>query len=142
MNELHAIAYLSITSHNLFQDEIDHLLTSSREFNEQNEITGVLLCNSSLFYQYFEGSPEKVEILFERIKKDNRHKIMIEVFNQSIDYRVCTKWTMGFCRPPNSIVQKRAHQEWIQKASILKHKRHESLGMEMLMRFWSNLGIQ
>lgn len=142
MADLQAIAYLSRTTHEFLQDEIDRLLLTARKFNEQHEITGVLLSNSSLFFQYFEGSPTNVDVLFERIKKDNRHKILIEVFNAPLPKRYFDQWLMGFCRAPNGCIQELAQISWAEKSIQINNVQTESEGLQMLMKFWNNLAVK
>lgn len=139
MSTLQAVAYLSRANKTFLQHEIDHLLLSTSFFNRQNEITGVLLYNTGLFFQYFEGSPNAVDLVYERIKKDENHQLLIEILNEPIENRQCDDWCMGFCKKPNSFIQELAHQNWLKKSSKLNINKHKSEGVNMLMKFWTDL---
>ena len=56
----------------LLQDLKD-ILTTSRAFNQQRHIHGVLYYSEGIFFQCLEGEREQLHALFDRIKQDPRH---------------------------------------------------------------------
>ena len=93
---MHRIIYLSSSTGHLSLEEINALLLQSRKFNAKNEISGVLLYIDGDFLQVIEGQKEVITTLFEKIKKDTRHKGIITVFNDQLVERQFPDWSMGF----------------------------------------------
>lgn len=93
---MHRIIYLSTTNTDLNKDEINNLLYKSNQYNVKHKITGILLYIDFDFIQVLEGSKEDVHFLFEKIKRDNRHRGIICVIDESIKKRQFSAWSMGF----------------------------------------------
>ena len=93
---MHRIIYLSTANTNLNKDEINNLLNKSNQYNVKHKITGILLYIDFDFIQVLEGSKEDVHFLFEKIKRDNRHRGIICVIDESIKKRQFSAWSMGF----------------------------------------------
>lgn len=93
---MHRIIYLSTTNTDLNKDEINNLLNKSNQYNVKHKITGILLYIDFDFIQVLEGSKEDVHFLFEKIKRDNRHRGIICVIDESIKKRQFSAWSMGF----------------------------------------------
>jgi len=91
-------SYLIYTSERLphcVQEEIDDILRSCQQNNSKKDITGVLLYSDTRFVQYLEGDFKAIYRLFEKIKKDHRHKNVIMVSSARIEKRVFPTWQMG-----------------------------------------------
>ena len=54
-------------------DEIQRILTKSRENNRRHDVSGALLYNAGCFAQVLEGDQRAVEEIYERIACDPRH---------------------------------------------------------------------
>lgn len=93
---MHQIIYLSSSREYLSPEQINELLTKSRENNLKNNITGVLLYFDRDFLQVLEGPKVAVLELFEKIIKDERHTGIITVFNKKITEKHFPEWNMGF----------------------------------------------
>ena len=93
---MHQIIYLSSSREYLSPEQINELLSKSRENNLKNNITGVLLYFDGDFLQVLEGPKTAVLELFEKIKKDERHTGIITVFNKGITEKHFPEWNMGF----------------------------------------------
>jgi len=78
-----------------FDDHIVRaILSSSRDNNVNNNITGALIYRQDLYLQFLEGAEEKVDQTYERIIKDTRHTD-IHKLNESIDNRrYFASWAM------------------------------------------------
>ena len=90
------LAYVSSTSGLLKADDIVNILIASREKNENRAITGMLLYKDGNVLQILEGDESQVIQLFEIIKKDERHRGIIKLYQKSIEARDFPEWTMGF----------------------------------------------
>lgn len=92
----HCIVYFSTSSWLFTPEDIEDILQQSRSWNAQVGITGVLLYMHGHIIQVLEGDKAAVDALFERIRKDTRHKQVICVLNQSIEARLFSQWSMGY----------------------------------------------
>lgn len=93
---MHQIIYLSSSKKILSPEQINELLSKSREKNLKNNITGILLYFDRDFLQVIEGEKKAIQDLFEIIKKDERHTEIITVFNKKINEKHFPEWNMGF----------------------------------------------
>ena len=90
------IAYISSTIGLLTVDEIANILIASRVKNENRGITGMLLYKGGNVLQILEGEEAQVLPLFETIKKDERHKGVIKLYQKGVAARDFPEWSMGF----------------------------------------------
>lgn len=77
------------------EEEIDSILLKSVEKNKRLGITGFLIYNDDYFLQCLEGDKEKVEELYETIKKDPRHSNIFLISYRIITKRDFPSWSMG-----------------------------------------------
>jgi hypothetical protein len=77
-------------------EELLEILTTSRKNNEAVDITGMLLYGEGAFVQVLEGGGEAVDAMFATIKKDPRHKNVIQIISGDLEKRNFPDWTMGF----------------------------------------------
>jgi hypothetical protein len=92
--ELFSICYISEKEKNLPRAVIDQISSYSMTENGTKQISGILIEYKSHFLQYLEGPTRKVYDLFERIKKDSRHKNVEIVQFKQIDERIFPGWNM------------------------------------------------
>lgn len=76
--------------------ELIELLDVSRQANQENGITGMLLYRGGNFIQVIEGENEAVLQLYENIKADPRHSNIILLSQDPILERQFAEWSMGF----------------------------------------------
>ena len=82
---MYTIIYLSSATKLLSDDELNYLLKSSKIRNKKYNITGLLLYIDGDFLQVIEGEKQDVLNLFELIKKDERNRSIICVFNENFE---------------------------------------------------------
>lgn len=81
----------------LFTDaELVELLRVSRENNQQENVTGMLLYKGGNFLQVLEGPEEAVLRLYQKISQDPRHVDVMQLIKESIQERHFPDWSMGF----------------------------------------------
>lgn len=80
----YAIVYVSSASDDLEKEEIKQILNSSKTWNNEHDITGLLLFSEGNFFQVIEGEKEMIPKLFESIKEDKRHHNIIQIFGKDI----------------------------------------------------------
>ena len=93
---MHRIIYLSSGVKIFSDEEINDLLKISRENNQKNGITGLLLYSDGNFMQILEGEKEAVENTYNKIQNDTRHRNIILITNESIKQRNFSEWKMGY----------------------------------------------
>jgi len=96
MKDLIHIVYVSFSSEELSEAELQSLLKEVRSKNEQQQVTGLLLHNDGSFIQVIEGRQQTIQELFERIKKDSRHTNVVKLLEEPIKKRAFPDWSMGF----------------------------------------------
>ena len=74
----------------------------SQRNNSENGISGCLLIGSNSYLQLLEGPDLAVENLYSKITKDSRHKKVKKLFEQHIDKKLFSSWSMKFA-PFNNI---------------------------------------
>lgn len=78
------------------------LLHRARGHNERDGVTGLLLYHAGNFVQTLEGPRDSTSLLFDRIRKDPRHKDITSTDVQPIAQRQFPDWSMGFV--PSSLI--------------------------------------
>ncbi len=82
----YAICYVSTVSKDAKLEDIKNLLDSTAQYNNEHDIRGVLLYAEGNFFQILEGEKKLVEDIFEDIKKDKRHKNIIQVVGKDVKH--------------------------------------------------------
>lgn len=98
MKSLIHIVYVSFSTENLSEMDLENLLTVIREKNRKQNVTGLLLYNDGSFIQVIEGKKETIHNLFEIIKKDTRHENIVLLLEEEIEKRAFPDWAMGYER--------------------------------------------
>jgi hypothetical protein len=91
-----SLIYSSVSTRPLGEDDLGALLAQSRESNEREDITGVLLFRNGYFLQVLEGPDAAVRAKLDRIKHDERHTQVRVILEELVEDRQFPEWTMGF----------------------------------------------
>ncbi|WP_420369916.1 BLUF domain-containing protein [Curtobacterium sp. L1-20] len=91
-----SLIYSSVSTRPLGEDDLEALLEQSRESNEREDITGVLLFRNGYFLQVLEGPDAAVRAKLDRIKHDERHTQVRVILEELVEDRQFPEWTMGF----------------------------------------------
>jgi hypothetical protein len=91
-----SIAYVSVATTPMSEDDIAELLVRSRANNSRDGITGALLYHRDRFIQIVEGEDDVVRSRFETIAADPRHRNVQMMREKQIGLRQFPEWTMGF----------------------------------------------
>lgn len=90
------LLYTSKATTNYSDSELIQLLVESREFNEGEGITGILLYRNREFAQLLEGNEFAIKTLFGKIKQDCRHIAVQPIYQGYIQERSFANWSMAF----------------------------------------------
>ena len=74
----------------------------SQKNNSESGISGCLLIGSNSYLQLLEGPDSAVENLYSKIKMDSRHKKVKKLYEQHIEEKLFSSWSMKFA-PFNNI---------------------------------------
>lgn len=75
---------------------IRSILEKAQENNERNDLTGMLVFNSRYFLQAIEGSPEKINGLYNVLMTDPRHTNLFILGYEHITERMYGEWRMNY----------------------------------------------
>lgn len=90
----YCIVYISSTP--LTEAELIRITKRSQANNRALGITGILLYFNGSVIEVLEGEREKVDSLFEIIKRDPRHHQLIKLYDQAIPCRSFSDWFVGY----------------------------------------------
>ncbi|MCR8826183.1 BLUF domain-containing protein [Pseudosulfitobacter koreensis] len=96
---LHQLVYVSSSTEPISPDEISRILETSRQNNDRDDVTGLLLYHDQLFFQVLEGDQVCVQECFDRIKRDRRHGSTSVVWEYQVERRAFPQWSMGYAKP-------------------------------------------
>ena len=77
-------------------DSLTDIYDISQKNNSESGITGCLLVGSNSYLQLFEGPDSAVKKLYPKIKIDSRHKKLKKLFEQHIEEKLFSSWSMKF----------------------------------------------
>ncbi|HEY9849183.1 MAG TPA: BLUF domain-containing protein [Leptolyngbyaceae cyanobacterium] len=89
------LTYISKFSRPLSPQEVEAIGVISKRNNQRENITGVLLCSQGIFFQILEGEEGKIDKLYEKILRDDRHTEIICLNTEhDIPERLFADWSM------------------------------------------------
>ena len=93
---MYELIYISTAKPDIKQSDIESILSTARNFNAKNNLSGCLIFHNNHFLQLLEGDKEIVSSLYKKIIKDDRHSD-IKLLNESIKaIRSFSEWKMAF----------------------------------------------
>lgn len=90
------LIYASHTAKLIEPKDIQSILDAARIYNAQHDITGLLCQGNSRFVQYIEGSRDRINELYAKIMRDDRHREIVLLDYTPIEIRGFQEWSMGF----------------------------------------------
>jgi hypothetical protein len=93
--ELKQVIYISEKT-DLSDDSLTSIFDTSQRNNPEKNITGCLLIGSNSYLQLLEGPASPVEELYSKIKIDSRHRNVKRLYEQSIEEKLFSSWSMKF----------------------------------------------
>lgn len=70
------------------------ILVHARKYNAAHDLNGALICRNDLYLQLLEGPKEAVDLLYEKILKDDRHVEARKLAYRPIRIRMFPEWAM------------------------------------------------
>lgn len=93
--ELKQVIYISEKT-DLSDDSLTSIFDTSQRNNPEKNITGCLLIGSNSYLQLLEGPASTVDELYSKIKKDSRHRNVKKLYEQGIEEKLFSSWSMKF----------------------------------------------
>ena len=93
---LFSLVYTSRAVSPMSRDDLTGLLQQARSHNTSARLTGVLLYRDQTFVQLLEGQRNRVEPLYEAIRRDPRHHEVTTVSTREQLDRQFPDWSMAF----------------------------------------------
>ncbi|KZN69223.1 BLUF domain-containing protein [Pseudoalteromonas luteoviolacea] len=133
--DLIELIYVSTVATPLNDDELELLRRQCAAANQLQGISGMLLYDRHHFMQVIEGDKQKVEQLFERIKKDHRHHDISALICNPIEQRNFRRWAMGLIDLDKSesyrkVRKNRPHRKLPLSYKLLKSFRNHEFEIE------------
>ena len=89
------LIYFSTSARRITKDDLQAILLTSIYHNSKKNITGLLLYDQGTFCQVLEGEAKDVHALFFKILEDDRHTRIIKIFDDEIQTRDFSSWSMN-----------------------------------------------
>ncbi|WP_298499446.1 BLUF domain-containing protein [uncultured Algibacter sp.] len=93
---LKTICYISDSREYESIEDIKKIYLKAKQNNLKRNITGILIYHNGNYLQVLEGIEEHVDMTYEKIRFDTRHKNIIKVINNNIEQRIFEDYNFGF----------------------------------------------
>ena len=94
-SELKQVIYVSEKT-DFSNKSLTNIFDTSEKNNPGKGITGCLLIGSNSYLQLLEGPSLAVAELYSKIKIDSRHKNVKKLYEQNIEEKLFSSWSMKF----------------------------------------------
>jgi Sensors of blue-light using FAD len=96
---LFRLIYCSVSVDPISDELIQSILDQAHPYNDEHDITGLLIADHKLFVQMLEGPVKEVKALFAKISQDPRHQCVVQLMRQpNITQRQYPNWGMAWGR--------------------------------------------
>lgn len=90
------LIYCSAVTNELNMREVEQIISTAKENNSKDEVTGLLCFNRKFFLQCLEGSRTNVNKIYHSILNDPRHNKIVLLEYDEIAQREFPNWAMGY----------------------------------------------
>jgi hypothetical protein len=136
VKDLHALVYVSKAVSPYSLTDIDRLLQSARQRNEQHGLSGVLLYDNGDFMQYIEGPALGLSEIYPRIAASKMHHGIVELLREPLTALRFPQWSMAFRSPSGFGMSDPAQQSDLLSAHRAGGNT-SPVAEQMLERFWN-----
>lgn len=98
------LIYASSQTEKFSQSDIESMMAAAQANNPRLGLSGVLCFNRKFFLQCLEGPREQVNLMYNKIVADTRHRHVTLVAYAEIDQRFFGQWAMKYV-PDNQQIQ-------------------------------------
>jgi hypothetical protein len=130
---LKTLTYTSRARLDLTARDVTDIHRTALELNALDAITGLLAFDGTRFLQTLEGSPEAIDNLVERLRRDRRHSALEIRDERPIDRRSFPDWSMELVRVSAGYLRARSELESMPPPGVAAPVRALILGMSDTM---------
>ncbi|MEN9848516.1 MAG: hypothetical protein RL368_1256 [Pseudomonadota bacterium] len=98
---LSMLCYASTATEKCSAIEIGLIIDTSHHNNARLQVTGALFFGNNYFLQFLEGSRHNLNLLYNKIVRDERHTNMQVLELREIGSRCFPEWSMKYVRSPS-----------------------------------------
>lgn len=95
---LKSLTYTSLARLDLEAGDLEAIHRTAREVNALEGITGLLIFNGTHFLQIVEGTPDAIDDLVDRLRRDPRHNGVEVRDERMVERRSFPDWSMELVR--------------------------------------------
>ncbi|HEA30732.1 MAG TPA: BLUF domain-containing protein [Leeuwenhoekiella sp.] len=92
----YSVLYISSAAPDLNHNDVQDIMEAAAANNDPLQISGFLVFDDGNFLQLLEGEEEQVNMIYDRIKKDLRHRNIIPVLEQHTGIKGFDFYHSGF----------------------------------------------
>lgn len=70
------------------------ILAGARRNNRRDDVSGALVCRQDIYLQMIEGPQTAIDALYDRIRRDDRHIEVRQLWRREADHRLFPTWDM------------------------------------------------
>ncbi len=130
----YCFVYTSVSKRKWADDNLKNLLNKSRQKNERQKISGMLLYLDPFFIQILEGEEQFVNELFNTIKQDPRHYKVSLIYKKPIEERSFADWSMGFnVVNKEKIADIQGFSEFLENSAAIPSPTHDEINRLLTM---------
>lgn len=124
---LETFVYCSRAAQGVDDVEVDRLIEEAQRRNIARDITGILVFESGVFFQWVEGPPSEVQKLAASLSKDPRHYDVVQLERSAEKReRLYPKWQMEH-------VKAEELREILQEALVSAENQSNSLALKRII---------
>ena len=101
------IVYVSTATRPFGDADAAAVLDDARAFNQQRDVTGLLVHAAGHFLQVLEGAADDVEAAYARAAASTRHRSVLRTPALAVPARVFPQWRMGLEHAPSQLLVER-----------------------------------
>lgn len=134
---LYYLVYTSHESYPLTRRDLRDIMDQAEAFNQQRQITGMLVYRAGPFLQVLEGQQNHIAQLYDSICRDRRHHQIQLVIMEPATQRCFSEWSMGFCDLAcNQDRERAAYTIFLREGLCARiHPSHPSIPASLLTMF-------
>ena len=97
-DRVHHVLYRSQATVPLRDEQLTDILGEAQAYNQAHDITGLLCYGDGFFIQVLEGTPQAVQTLYAKIRRDARHRHVVTLRDGPSAMRFFPDWRMALVR--------------------------------------------
>ena len=130
---IYQLNYRSKAISSLILEDLDQILQTAKNFNENKNITGCLIYHGGHFVQILEGNKKDLLELYKTIQKDQRHSQTTLLWEAFVEKRYFSDWNMAYYNPAETNLQQFTN-------NLLLLSQFSDKSSASLLSFWTKVG--